>query len=63
MKARTGRPPKMPDPGAPYSTLTIRLTAAEKAQLVTMAEGYGMTLTEYITTLVARDATSATPAD
>lgn len=53
----------MPDPGATYSTLTIRLSAAEKAQLVTMAEGYGMTLTEYITTLVARDAASATPAD
>lgn len=63
MKARTGRPPKMPDPGATFSTLTIRLSAAEKAQLVTMAEGYGMTLTEYITTLVARDAASATPAD
>ncbi len=63
MKARTGRPPKMPDAGATFSTLTIRLTAAEKAQLVTMAEGYGMTLTEYITTLVARDAASAAPAD
>ena len=63
MKARTGRPPKMPEAGATFSTLTIRLTAAEKAQLVTMAEGYGMTLTEYITTLVARDAASAAPAD
>ncbi len=53
----------MPEAGATFSTLTIRLTAAEKAQLVTMAEGYGMTLTEYITTLVARDAASAAPAD
>ena len=53
----------MPDASAAYSTLTLRLTAAEKTQLVTMAEGYGMTLTEYITTLIARDAASAAPAD
>ena len=59
MKARTGRPPKMPETGNSHVTLTIRLKSSDKAQLVTMAEGYGMTMTEYITMLVARDANGA----
>lgn len=63
MKARTGRPPKLPDAGAAYSTLTIRLAARDKELLVGMAEGYGMTMTEYIVTLVQRDSSNASPAD
>jgi uncharacterized protein (DUF1778 family) len=63
MKARTGRPPKLPNDHDPYSTLTVRLSAADKSLLVAMAEGYGMTMTEYIVTLVRRDSSDATKAD
>lgn len=63
MRARIGRPPKTPSPGALHSTLTIRLAAEDKALLVSMAEGYGMTMTEYISLLVKRDASNASTAD
>lgn len=56
MKAKTGRPPKTPDPGVTHVTLTIRMKAGEKKLLVDMADGYGLTMTEYINMLVARDA-------
>lgn len=46
----------MPEASNGHVTLTIRLKSSDKAQLVTMAEGYGMTMTEYITMLVERDA-------
>lgn len=59
MKARTGRPPKKPDPGQSHTTLTVRLSAADKQLLVEMADGYGMTMTEYLVMLVARDARGA----
>lgn len=59
MKARTGRPPKMPETVNGHVTLTIRLPAGQKALLVTMAEGYGMTMTEYIGMLVERDSNGA----
>ena len=60
MKARTGRPPKMPEGKDIFSTLTIRLAAEDKTLLISMAEGYGMTMTEYIVSLVRRDSADAT---
>lgn len=49
----------MPDDKDMFSTLTIRLMAADKTLLVSMAEGYGMTMTEYIVALVRRDSADA----
>lgn len=63
MKARTGRPPKLPEAGAQYSTLTIRLAPHDKELLVVMAEGYGMSMTEYIVALLKRDSSNAVQAD
>lgn len=50
----------MPSERDQFSTLTIRLMAADKALLVSMAEGYGMSMTEYIVALVRRDSSDAT---
>jgi len=52
---RNGRPPKI-NPNK-TSTLTIRVQPDAKKLIVEMADGYDMTLTEYILTLVQRDAT------
>lgn len=49
----------MPGEKDQFSTLTIRLTAADKALLVSMSEGYGMSMTEYIVALVRRDSSDA----
>lgn len=49
----------MPEGKDMFSTLTVRLPAADKALLISMAEGYGMTMTEYIVALVRRDSADA----
>jgi hypothetical protein len=54
MKPKTGRPPKHPT--GTHSTLTIKLLAADKTLLIQMADAYDMTITEYLTTLLHRDA-------
>lgn len=54
MRARVGRPPK--DPGDGFSTVTFRLSGVDKRLLMGMADAYGMTITEYLLTLVYRDA-------
>ncbi len=54
MKARTGRPPKTPT--GDRSTLTIKIPADDKTLLISMADGYDMTITEYILTLLRNDA-------
>jgi hypothetical protein len=53
-----GRPPKQtPNPRA---TITLKISGDTKNRVVALADGYGMTITEYLLTLVERDA-SQTP--
>ena len=54
---RMGRPPKIE--ANKITTLTIRLKPDDKKLLCELADGYDMTLTEYIMTLVNRDASPA----
>ena len=56
MKPKTGRPPKTPT--GTHSTLTIKITADDKTLLIQMADAYDMTITEYILTLLKKDATT-----
>lgn len=53
MKRNVGRPAK--DPDKPQVTLTLRVSADFKRLLMTQANAYGMTMTEYLITLVERD--------
>lgn len=48
-----GRPPKR---AVGPSTLTLRLPAHLKNHIVDQAEAYGMSITEYLVSLVVRDA-------
>ena len=59
MKKRTGRPPK--NPTTKHTTLTLRIGAILKTQLIEQADAYDMTITEYLTTLIERDATQTNP--
>ena len=54
MRRNPGRPPK--EPTGEKSTLTLKISADFKRLLMRQADAYGMTLTEYIITLVKRDA-------
>lgn len=54
IKARTGRPPKQPT--GPTATLTLRITAQTKTLLIEQADAYDLTITEYLTALIHRDA-------
>lgn len=54
---RNGRPPK--EATGETSTLTIKIPSELKNQIVDLADGYDMTITEYIITLVKRDASSS----
>lgn len=51
---RNGRPPKKSE--SETTTLTIKIPSDLKNQIVDLADGYDMTITEYISTLVKRDA-------
>lgn len=53
MKRQPGRPPK--DPETPVVTLTLRVPAEFKRLLISQADAYGMSLTEYLMTVVQRD--------
>lgn len=53
---RNGRPPKQAT--GDTSTLTIKIPADLKNKIVDLADGYDMTITEYIITLVQRDASA-----
>ena len=53
MKKNVGRPPKNPE--TPFVTLTLRVSAEFKSKLISQAQAYDMTLTEYLVTLVERD--------
>ncbi len=57
MKTRMGRPPKTD--ANKTTTLTIRLSPEDKRLVCELADGYDMTLTEYLMTLVQRDASSS----
>lgn len=56
MTTRMGRPPKID--AKKITTLTIRLSPENKRMICELADGYDMTLTEYILTLIQRDASS-----
>lgn len=51
---KVGRPPKKAEPGT-FSTLTIRLPADIKNQLIERSEAFDLTITEYLISLVERD--------
>lgn len=53
MKRNPGRPTVTPT--KPYTTLTIRVPALLKQQMINQAEAVDLTLTAYITALVIRD--------
>lgn len=59
MRGRMGRPTKLAT--GDFSTVTIRIPANTKNRITELADGYDMTITEYLLTLVERDA-SGTPA-
>ncbi len=50
---RNGRPPKE---ATGVTTLTIKIPAELKNKIIELSDGYDMTITEYIATLVLRDA-------
>jgi uncharacterized protein (DUF1778 family) len=54
MRRNPGRPPKQPT--GDKSTLTLKVSSDFKRLLMSQADVYGMTLTEYLITLVKRDA-------
>lgn len=49
-----GRPPKQTL--NPRATITLKISGETKNRVVALAEGYDMTITEYLLTLVERDA-------
>ena len=51
---KTGRPPKRAAAGT-STTLTVRIPAEIKNQMVDRAEQYDFTVTEYLISLVERD--------
>ena len=58
MRKRMGRPTKTAT--GKFPTITIRIPADKKNFITELADGYDMTITEYLLTLVERDA-SETP--
>jgi len=55
VKRNVGRPPVSPTKDS--TTLTLRVSADFKRRLMFQADAVGMTLTEYLITLVERDGT------
>ena len=55
MKRNVGRPPVIPTPGE-QSSITMKIPSEFKQQVLDQSQAYGMTITEYILTLVERDA-------
>lgn len=56
---RSGRPPAKADP-ASRAVVTLRVDGTTKNLLIEMAAGYGLTLAEYVESLVERDRAGAT---
>lgn len=59
MNARPGRPPKLPEGHS--TTLTLKIPASVKRHLIEMSENLDMSITEYIITLIKRDAGTGAP--
>ena len=59
MRKKMGRPASYVIDGT-STTVTIRISAEMKNLILSLADGYDMTITEYLLTLVSRDA-SETP--
>ena len=57
LNKKRGRPPKQ---ATKATTLTMKLPAETKNLIVELADGYDMTITEYLLTLVRRDASPQT---
>lgn len=57
---RTGRPPRPASPGS-RTTITIRISAEVKNALIEQADALDLSISEYITTLVARDLAETEP--
>ena len=57
MRKRTGRPPKQA--AGSHTTITLRVPAAMKAMLIEQSDAYDMSITEYLSVLVERDATES----
>ena len=53
MNARPGRPPKNPD--GKTSTITLRLPADVKQYLIETSDALGLSMTEYVVSLLRRD--------
>lgn len=58
MRKRMGRPVKTAE--NKYSTITMRISGDTKNLIAELADGYDMTITEYLLTLVSRDAAQTT---
>lgn len=54
---RTGRPPKRGTQNT-KTTLSIQLPAETKNLLIDLADGYDLSISEYLTLLIRRDAES-----
>jgi hypothetical protein len=59
---RTGRPPTRAKDHETHALLSLRVEGPIKNLLIDQADAYGMSISEYIATLVTRDVTSQTPA-
>ncbi len=57
MTSRMGRPPKLAT--KELTSITIRVDKNTKNLILELADGYDMTITEYLLTLVSRDAAQA----
>ena len=55
MKRRTGRPAKHAT--GTHTTITLRIPAQLKTTLIEQSDAYDISITEYLTLLVERDAT------
>lgn len=53
MKRNAGRPPK--NPTSDKSSITMKVDADFKRLVIAQADGYGLTITEYVRLLVERD--------
>lgn len=51
---RPGRPPRRPT--GDTSTLTVRIGSTDKNLLIDQADAFDMSITEYLVTLIRRDA-------
>jgi uncharacterized protein (DUF1778 family) len=58
MRKRMGRPVKQAEHA--HSTITMRISGETKNLIAELADGYDMTITEYLLTLVSRDAAQTT---